>query len=256
MKVSLSDERSALTLVEVLVVMVCIAILFALLLPRLAISNSGSSVAHCQSNLKQVGLGWLQWIHDNESGDFPFRTPMRQGGTMDSTDLDRNQPWWQFAFLSNELSSAAVLVCPADRNVGAPRKMAGSFSTERELAGLRSPGFRDLAVSYTIGLDPAIRVGASEERTSTQILGSDRNIRFEGRDASCSSRVGEAQFIRVKGANGQGPPGTAGWTNAIHGIRANVLLTDGSVDSTSTKEFNALCDLSDDNGRIHFLVPE
>jgi len=61
--------------------------------------------------------------------------------------------------------------------------------------------------------------------------------------------------IRVKGRNATNPPATAAWTNAIHGLRGNVLSMDGSVQAMTSKELDALCDQSDDHGSIHFLVP-
>jgi len=88
------------------------------------------------------------------------------------------------------------------------------------------------------------------------MLGTDRNILFDGRASACSAEVGEAWAIRVKGKHARNPPANAAWTNAIHGLRGNVACADGSVQQTTAKELNALCDLSDDNGSVHFLVPK
>jgi len=36
----------------------------------------------------------------------------------------------------------------------------------------------------------------------------------------------------------------------------NVLIQDGAVQQMNTTELDTLCELSDDNGSVHFLVPK
>jgi hypothetical protein len=202
--------------------------------------------------MKQIGVAWLTWVHDHESTEFPFRTSVADEGTMGSPSSLKNNAWWQFAVISNELQSPSVLVCPADKDVGEPRNVATDWGRDTN-GGFFAPGYRHRATSYTIGLDARPR----EDRPgSSQILGTDRNILFDGRDGACSSGVSDAGLVRVKGKSGQHPPATAPWTNPIHRMRGNVLRQDGAVQMLDTNELDALFDLSDDNGRAHFLVPK
>jgi prepilin-type N-terminal cleavage/methylation domain-containing protein len=87
-------HRKGFTLIELLVVIAIIAILAAILFPVFARARENARRASCLSNVKQIGLGFLQYLQDYD-GRYPRTVTERQGsdssrfGSVPDTAADR-----------------------------------------------------------------------------------------------------------------------------------------------------------------------
>jgi len=100
--------RQGFTLIELLVVIAIIAILAAILFPVFARARENARRSSCQSNLKQLGLGILQYAQDYDE-KYPSST---MGYSIDGTGNFREQTW--DTVTQPYLKSAQILVCPSD----------------------------------------------------------------------------------------------------------------------------------------------
>jgi prepilin-type N-terminal cleavage/methylation domain-containing protein/prepilin-type processing-associated H-X9-DG protein len=108
-------KRRGFTLIELLVVIAIIAILAAILFPVFAQAREKARQANCVSNLKQVGLGIMQYVQDYDEA-YPCNWyvalwPSRPGGNQAYKWMDAIYP-----YVKNE----GVFSCPSDG--GARRK--------------------------------------------------------------------------------------------------------------------------------------
>jgi competence protein ComGC len=104
------QKNHALTLVELLALIVTIAILAATLLP----ANGGKRKAiiiNCANNLKQVGFAYKVWSNDHND-KYPMDVSVTNGGTMEL--MNTADAWKTFQVMSNELSTPKVIFCPGD----------------------------------------------------------------------------------------------------------------------------------------------
>ena len=94
-----ASKRSAFTLIELLVVIAIIAILAAILFPVFARARENARRASCTSNLKQIGLGVIQYQQDYDE-------------TMPRIDYGEGTKWMDIT--QPYLKSAQVFSCPSE----------------------------------------------------------------------------------------------------------------------------------------------
>lgn len=98
------SQAQGFTLIELLVVIAIIAIIAAILFPVFGRARENARRSSCLSNMKQMGLGLMQYTQDYDS-NFPMATTLHNG---------RLASWRQV--IQPYIKSTQLLRCPSNRN--------------------------------------------------------------------------------------------------------------------------------------------
>ena len=187
----------AFTIIELLVVIAIIAILAAILLPALANSKIKARITQDLSQLNQFGRAATLWANDHEQQRYPWKVETNAGGTM-------NSDWAEHIHaMEKDLVNPNVLICPFDKE-RTPAPDWANFA-----------GFDN--ASYFIGLE-------AEQSRLTMLSG---DISFTG------GTGGPNPYWNA----GFGSSIDAAWENTHGGVRGNVVLSDGSAHTWTSRQF-------------------
>jgi prepilin-type N-terminal cleavage/methylation domain-containing protein/prepilin-type processing-associated H-X9-DG protein len=118
--------RKGFTLIELLIVIAIIALLAAILFPVFSRARENARRASCQSNLKQIGLGIMQYTQDYDE-----KMPYHQ---IFNPPVPQEVPW-QFS-IQPYVKSVQLFKCPS--NVGPPTPYVyGSNQTANGVPAIR-----------------------------------------------------------------------------------------------------------------------
>jgi prepilin-type processing-associated H-X9-DG protein len=218
----------ALTLVELLVVIVCIAIFVVLFFPTGPSHVRGKAMqAACESNLKQIGIAYRTWDRDygnkypqelmaSGNTNFPLGSDptgyILNHGLPTNTSIGVCLPYayaYQcYQVISNDLYIPKVCLCPSDE------RSVGLVPTDFiNVPPSNTAAFNNGTVSYFVGAD-------ADETRPKMLLAGDRNLMMSG--------VAVVPGLAIFGTNTP-----ISWSAKMHNVKGNILLADGSVQKTT-----------------------
>ena len=142
------------TLIELLVVIAIIAILAAILFPVFARARENARRASCQSNLKQIGLGILQYTQDYDES-FPL-------AVTGSTSTTSTPPVGWADSIQPYIKSTQLYQCPSEPTGPDPDPMSTGYSDYFYNVVLSRPGNvsgpNNVSVSLSAVNNPTVTV--------------------------------------------------------------------------------------------------
>ena len=246
MRLGYSNRRSnALTLTEVLVVLVVGAVLIVLLLPALTPRHRSPRRSECNQNLKQIGYAFAVWEGDHND-KYPMAVSTSAWGSMEQIYSAQNGATAGYGLtnvfdvMSNELNNARILACPADTSP------SGDGTAKSVSAAQSFSAFADKNLSYFVE-------GDATHKYPKMVLAGDRNI-GGGTAVAGGAYNTPATAMNMTSALGGSAGGgycnnvtsaTPGlnaphqrklpwaWTDAdLHQDVGNLLMVDGSIQTT------------------------
>ena len=215
--------KKGFTLIELLVVIAIIAILAAILFPVFARARENARRASCQSNLKQIGLGLMQYTQDYDEKMTPLAI------------FDANEQRFTWPYLVQPyIKSTQLFQCPSDSNRGNMNSYWAS--------GMVTLG-RNFHSSYVYNTDIGGTIGNSAAESAIQ-SGATTIAVFDG--GTEAGAVGSDPGTWVQKSGGQFatlPNGNVnsddiyGGPHSRHLETTNVLFADGHVKSLRPGKF-------------------
>ncbi len=225
-------QRRGFTLIELLVVIAIIAILAAILFPVFAQAREKARATSCLSNMKQLGLGFIQYVQDSDEQQ-PDGFPGLSGKCA-------GLPGEAWAFqVYPYTKSTGVYICPDDSTVTTYGKTSYGYNSNlpgSALASLSAP-------SSTVELfeadgDPAGGVAGSQGEDPTQTIPGNTGDCYP---ASPDPTWLPYYFKDVYAAGNMGDHGVANNNPTRHTGGSNYLVADGHVKNVHPERVSIGC---------------
>jgi len=213
------------TLIELLVVIAIIAILAAILFPVFARAREAARATSCKSNLKQIGMGMMMYVQDNDES-FPGRTDTNGStgqpgdirpdvlgrGNVDMVTIFSNWP----LFFNPYIKNGQVFLCPSGI-----KPAMGPFA-----ANPAAPGTAAITRNYAYNFD---FLSPSVNPVSMAVIQrpADLIMALDARNSFCTSSTNNV--ANMSGDACMGLQRTDNERADRHSEMANVVYCDGHV---------------------------
>ncbi|HUR44535.1 MAG TPA: hypothetical protein VMZ27_01570, partial [Candidatus Saccharimonadales bacterium] len=186
---------------ELVFLIIALAALTLVFLPRPANARTRSQRMSCMDNLRQVGQAFQLWAFEHQDS-YPWTLSISAGGTRPQLGgVKPGNVYREMSMLSNVLASPKVLTCPIDDRK--TLRIADNWGNSPN-GGFLNLSYGNNAASYTIGLH-------ADFSTPASVVSSDRFLRVNNTAVSCSVGINNAAAII------SGPSSLSAWTNRLHG---------------------------------------
>jgi prepilin-type N-terminal cleavage/methylation domain-containing protein/prepilin-type processing-associated H-X9-DG protein len=233
------SNRSGFTLIELLVVIAIIAILAAILFPVFARARENARRASCQSNMKQIMLGVVQYTQDY---DEKFCTAYWATPGTDVVWMQAIQPY---------AKSTQVFQCPSDTKTGIPYPSASPAGFVAPFHSSYAGNIQLMRMGNTGGPTPIGGLSlAAVQSVATTVFMSDAGLQASASSPWVTSVVKDGPWLLndpTEGtiAAGDGSPSSAqdpadnNWSGPYmrHLEMANVGFVDGHVKAMKTEKW-------------------
>lgn len=109
-------RKHGFTLIELLVVIAIISILAAILFPVFARARESARRASCLSNLKQIGLGMMQYVQDHDGRYTGIYTVGNSNTGPDGKRFSTARRWYWPQLIQPYVKSHQIFFCPSTTN--------------------------------------------------------------------------------------------------------------------------------------------
>ncbi|MBI5834961.1 MAG: DUF1559 domain-containing protein, partial [Armatimonadetes bacterium] len=215
-------RRHAFTLIELLVVIAIIAILAAILFPVFAKAREKARASSCQSNLKQIGLAFHQYISDYDTM-WPNSGNAGNGNINDAAVVS-NWQGWAGNVLAPYIKNTQIFACPSDPlllwNVGTGTPIVGDPRFYKVSYSYNYSGIGNGTTASAGNLPGAMFADAALVRPAEMAVMWDSKNRWSDGGNFFTRDI--ADFRNV-------PQGNLGYLAHRHMNQANFLFADGHV---------------------------
>jgi prepilin-type N-terminal cleavage/methylation domain-containing protein/prepilin-type processing-associated H-X9-DG protein len=220
-------RTSAFTLIELLVVIAIIAILAAILFPVFAKAREKVRQATCESNLKQLGLGYVQYVQDYDES-YPSGT---ENSASSLYNHYANPSWGWASLIYPYVKSTGIYKCPDDPTAAngstVPISYAANWSLDNYKSGV--PGVTQGSLSAPASTVLLCEVQGVTSNPADSTPGDDNSATVSmdygfWNQSSMGQLPGRVGVYATGNTPNQPLTGTA-----VHGIGSNYLACDGHV---------------------------